>query len=250
MGSGFRARTARRKNFLTGNVNGMLQMKKLVIGLCIAGFATAQSLNTAAARDSTHDLTERTTATAEHVLGPCRFSIASMFGGEFRMPRPDSSPPKQGAYYLPITGPMAFLAGGFGVFCVDATEERITSALNAKYVGGHWLRYGPVNGPDFVPFEKQANARTIPLKGANWTGMAYTEDDTTGDERRRARVFHFCLIHNAHALCGNTPVKWLADRKTRSDLDRIKAILESVQFVDTPTPAGSSAASGAMTLGR
>ncbi|RDK08800.1 hypothetical protein DN412_18620 [Cupriavidus lacunae] len=145
---------------------------------------------------------------------------------------------------------MAFLAGGFGVFCVDATEERITSALNAKYVGGHWQRYGPVNGPEFVPFEKLANVRTVPLKGANWTGMAYTEDDTTGDERRRARVFHFCLIHNARALCGNTPVKWLADRKTRSDLDRIQAILESVRFLDSPTPTGASAESGATTLGR
>lgn len=105
------------------------------------------------------------------------------------------------------------------------------------------MRYGPVNGPEFIPFEKQANARTVPLEGTNWTGMAYTDDDTTGDERQRARVFHFCLIHKAHALCGNTPVKWLADRKTRSDLGRIKAIQESVEFVDAPTPVDANAAS-------
>ncbi|MGU7771960.1 hypothetical protein ACV229_17545 [Burkholderia sp. MR1-5-21] len=224
-------------------------MKKLILGLCVIGLAASQTFNTVGACESIHNSTEEST-TVEHVVGSCRFSIANMFGGEFRAPRPDSSPPRQGAYYLPITGPMAFRAGGFGMVCVDANEERITTAQNAKYVDGQWLRYGPVDGPEFVPFDKQANARTIPLKGKNWAGIAYTEDETTGDERRRARVFHFCLTHDTHALCGNTPVQWLADRKMRSDLNRIKAILESVEFVDIPTPTGASDAAGTTTLDR
>jgi hypothetical protein len=119
--------------------------------------------------------------------------------------------------------------------------------LDAKYVDGHWLSSGPVDGPEFVPFDRQAHVQTIRLKGTNWTGTAYTADDTTGDERRRARVFHFCLIHDAHALCGNTPVIWLANPK-RNQLSKIKAILESVYFIDTPSPASASVASSAPTL--
>jgi hypothetical protein len=63
------------------------------------------------------------------------------------------------------------------------------------------------------------------LKGINWTGLAYTADGTTGDESKRARVFHFCLIHNAQALCGETPVVWLVEPKV-SELWKVKAILE------------------------
>ncbi|MGF6899224.1 hypothetical protein [Paraburkholderia sp. GAS348] len=221
-------------------------MKKLILCPCVAGMAAAQYLSTAAAQDFAQPLTGWTSTTTEHVVGSCRFSIANMFDGHFEAF--DGSSPVQGGYLLPMTGPKAFLTDGFGIFCVDASEERITSALNARYVAGKWLRHGPVNGPEFIQFEKQANARTVPMKRANWTRMAYTDDDTTGDERQRTRVFHFCLIHKAHALCGNTPVKWLADRKTRSDLDRIKAILEPVEFVDTPTPVDANAISGVTTF--
>ncbi|CAG2138209.1 hypothetical protein [Cupriavidus numazuensis] len=217
-------------------------MKKLILGLCVTSLAAAQSVNAAGALDSGRDMPKWRGATAEQIVGPCRFRIANMYGGEFRAPRPDSSPPHQGTYYLPVTGPTAFLAGGFGMFCVEATNDRITSALNAKYVDGRWQRYRLDGGPEFVPFEKEANARTVSMKGRNWTGIAYIEDDTTGDERRRARIFHFCLIHNVRALCGNAPVKWLADRKARSDLDRMRTILESVEFVDPPPLRGASAA--------
>ncbi|MFM0606966.1 hypothetical protein PQR05_20800 [Paraburkholderia sediminicola] len=139
---------------------------------------------------------------------------------------------------------MAALNGGFSLLCTDATEERLTIALNAKYVDGRWLTYGPVNGPEFIHFDKRAHFQTIHLNGKNWIGRAYTTDDTTGDEKRRARLFYFCLIHNAHALCGYTPVVWLAKPK-RNQLWKIKAILESVEFVDTPLPASASAAASA-----
>jgi hypothetical protein len=183
-------------------------------------------------------------APAENVyaVGSCHFQIAAMFGGSFDVPHPDRLPPR-GTYLLPLTGPMAALNDGFGLFCVDATEERLTVALNAKYANGRWLKYGPVNGPEFVPFDQTAHFQTIQLKGENWVGRAYTADDTTGDEEIRARFFHFCLIHNAHALCGYTPVAWLA-RPKRNQLWKIKAILESIEFVYTPlAPESSSAAS-------
>lgn len=181
----------------------------------------------------------------EYIVGPCRIRIANMFGGHFDGAHPDEVRP-QGVYYLPLTGRMAALNGGFSLFCVDATEERLTIALNAKQVEGRWLTYGPVNGPEFIPFDKQAHFRSIQLNGKNWIGRAYTANDTTGDEKSRACLFYFCLIHNANALCGYTPVAWLA-RPKRNQLWKIKAILESVEFVDTPASASTSPAASAAT---
>ncbi|WP_423193268.1 hypothetical protein [Cupriavidus sp. H18C2] len=217
-------------------------MRKIILGCLVTYMVATQSLSAIEKQSVDHNPAEQNVTTWAHVVGSCHFRIEDMFGGEFRVSHSDKSFPQSGSYYLPITGPDGFLAGGFGISCIDSSEEKITSALGAKYEDGHWMRYGPVNGPEFVPYEKQASARTISLKGKNWTGRAYTEDDTTGDERRRARVFHFCLIHNDHALCGYTVVEWLSDRKKRNDLDRIKAILESVEFVETSAPDGVSAA--------
>jgi hypothetical protein len=56
-------------------------------------------------------------------------------------------------------------------------------------------------------------------------------------------VFYFCLIHGAQALCGKTPVAWLARPKV-NELWKAKAILESVEFVDAPSPTSDSTASG------
>jgi hypothetical protein len=170
-----------------------------------------------------------------------------MFGGHFGVPYPHGSPPS-GTYYLPLMGPMAFRTGGFALFCRDSSEKQIGIALGAKYVSGQWLRYDPWgDGPELTPFDKQEHARSVPLKGTNWAGTALTIDDTTGDEKRRGRRLSFCLIHETLALCGHAPVAWLADRKKRNDIERIKAILESAEFVDTPSPASGIAASSAAT---
>ncbi|MDF3832233.1 hypothetical protein P3W85_04600, partial [Cupriavidus basilensis] len=186
------------------------------------------------------------TPSKAHIVGSCQFRIADMFGGHFRTLNSDGSRPQEGTYYLPLTGPMASLNGGFGLFCQEANERKIGIALGAKYVNDRWLKYSPWgDDPEPTPFDEQAHAQTVPLSGANWIGTALTFDDTTGDEQRRARFFSFCLIHQALALCGTTPVEWLANPKT-NQLWKIKAILQSVQFVDTPASASSSGAASAL----
>jgi hypothetical protein len=164
-------------------------------------------------------------------LGPCRFEIAKMFDG-YLIAYSNTRPPRA-TYYVPVTAPQrsSVLYDGFSLDCRENTAEQLSTALNAKYASGQWLNSGPAYGPEFVPFDRQAHVQTIPLKGTNWTGMAYTADDTTGDERTRARRFHFCLIHNTYALCGGTPVMWLENPKV-NDLWKIKVILQSVRFTD------------------
>ena len=91
-----------------------------------------------------------------------------------------------------------------------------------------------------MPFDPGAHPRTIHFKGKNWMGIGLTVDETAGDDSRRARRFNFCLIHQSHALCGDSPVQWLADPGGRNELWKIKAILESVEFVDTLPPSESN----------
>ncbi|MBK5118329.1 MULTISPECIES: hypothetical protein [Paraburkholderia] len=173
-----------------------------------------------------------------------------MFGGIFYAVQ--NSSPSQGIYDIPDTGPNAspVLNGGFSLNCVKANDQQIGTSLGAKLVNGQWMRYDPwTDGSELTFFEKMANVKTVPIKGKNWIGTGITVDDTTGDEERRGRFFSFCLVHNTQALCGTTPVEWLANPKV-NQLWKIKAILESVEFVDTPTPAGASAsaASNSATL--
>jgi hypothetical protein len=212
-------------------------MKKLIVKVIFYGLIAALSINIGIARSLTSNLAKQPEI-AEHAVGSCRFKIANMFGGRFETL--SQSSPAQGGYLLPITGPKAFLTDGFSLFCVEASVENIASSLNGKYVDGRWWTYGPVDGPEFVPYERQAKAQTIRLNERNWTGIAYAEDATTGEERKRARIFHFCLVHGANALCGYAPVKWMSERKGRNDVERVKAILETVEFVDGPGSTDAS----------
>uniref|UniRef100_UPI002ABE345A hypothetical protein n=1 Tax=Paraburkholderia sp. J63 TaxID=2805434 RepID=UPI002ABE345A len=77
-------------------------------------------------------------------IGACKFKIADMFGGKFMVPHPEGTPLQQGVYDLPDTGPQASsVIGSFGLFCVDASDEKIGTMLNARQVNGTWLMYNP-----------------------------------------------------------------------------------------------------------
>lgn len=213
-------------------------MRKTAIVLSLVGFAALLFLSDIEAKNVSISRVENPKRENDtHVLGPCRFQIANIFGGNLVASHSNDTSPQQGIYDLPDSGTEASrVLRSFSMFCRSANPEQIGTALNAEYVSGHWLNSGPVGGPEFVPFDKRAHVQTISLKGTNWTGVAYTADDTTGDERIRARRFHFCLLHGAQALCGDTPVMWL-ERPGVNDLWKVKAILESVRFHDMPTPA-------------
>jgi hypothetical protein len=189
-----------------------------------------------------------TTAT----VGACKFKITNLFGGKLIIPNPKATPPRQGIYDLPDTGPKASsVIRSFALFCIDASDKEIGTRLNAKQVNGNWFRYTPWplrDETELEPFEPGAHPQTVQFKGSNWSGVGLTVDDTTGDEKRRSRTFYFCLIHQAHALCGNSPVQWFADPKNRNELWKIRAILQSVEFVDAPSTMESSPENGAASV--
>ena len=188
------------------------------------------------------------TRTKEYAVGACHFRIQSgKFGGRFEVH--SDATPAVGIFTFPDTSSRnsVGLSNGFSLFCVDATDEKIGTMLNAKQINGKWLMYNPWpgrNDSEFTPLDRNAYPRTVQFKGANWTGTGLTVDATTGDEKHRARTFYFCLIHSAHALCGKSPVQWLADPGKHNELWKIKAILQSVEFIDEQPSLESNPASG------
>jgi len=180
----------------------------------------------------------------KYTIGTCSFKIKNMFGG-YLSTYSDGTPPV-GIYNLPATGPNApHVLQSFGIYCQSGSDNEVDFELGAKQVNGQWFRYDPMpDRPDLMLFEKSAHPQNVTLKGKNWTGVALTIDDTTGDEEKRDRMFHFCLIHKEQALCGSTPVVWLAHPK-RNELWMMKAILQSVVFSDPPAPLSTSASSAA-----
>lgn len=179
----------------------------------------------------------QTVADKVHVAGPCRFKISPMFGGEFEDRPPGDSPP-QGFYHMPDSGPghSPVLYGGFPLYCIDARDaELIDTLLGAKQFRGQWRQ---ANMDDtWVPFDPQQQFDVIEFKGRNWTERGTLISDTTDDESKRARWFRFCLIHDQVALCGKSRVKSI-NRPDIDELPKVKAILESIEFVDyvAPTP--------------
>ena len=215
-------------------------MKKTIILLGLLSFVVVLSPSNARAQDTAVPTTNRW----RQVVGPCQFQIANMFGGYFDVPHEhNDSVPQVGIYYLPEVGPKAphVLYGGFSLDCWSSQDTDVYAALGAKPANGQWMRYSPsLYGPQLTPFEKGAHPQTVILKGKNWTGIGLTIDETRGDEEKRARMFSFCLIHKAQALCGSTPVVWLADPK-HNDLWMMKSILQSAVFSDPTIPVSPSA---------
>ncbi|WP_199100035.1 hypothetical protein [Dyella sp. ASV21] len=87
---------------------------------------------------------------------------------------------------------------------------------------------------------KEQHTTFYPLHGQGWEGGGVTQDDINGDEDRRSRSFNFCIPHGQLALCGSvqtvTYLKWPKE----TTLPQVIKLLESIEFIDTPTPASSS----------
>ena len=217
-------------------------MKKTVIRSSVATLIMSFTLHTAVARDvSPLNKAAGRDRSEEYNIGACRFTIANKFGGRFYVPDHNDPLSQQGIYDVHDTGAKAHrVLRSFGLFCGAASSDEVGAMLGAKRIGDKWLQYDPSGeAPGLTPFDENANPQTVTFKGKNWTGVGLTVDATTGDEERRPRVFSFCLIHNAQALCGDTPVKWLIDPK-HNDLWMVKSILQSVVFSDAPAASAVS----------
>ena len=91
----------------------------------------------------------------------------------------------------------------------------------------------------------QQHTTFYPLHGKHWDGGGVTLDQITGDEDSRRRFYAFCIPHNQLALCGVVrPVAYL-EHLNESVLHQVIKLLESIEFIDTPSakPAAASSSS-------
>lgn len=82
--------------------------------------------------------------------------------------------------------------------------------------------------------------KLYPLHAVNSEGFAVTTDSVTGDMNQRVRFISYCLFHDSKALCGNGQVMKLSDPQGNL-LPYALTILRSIQFIDVPASASSSA---------
>lgn len=183
-------------------------------------------------------------ATDTYKMGPCRIRIANLFGGHFKIPNAAAAP-THGRYYFPIAADGAFqVVDGFGVDCMDAPDfDSAQRLLGISHDGDHWFRRE--SDGNRLPFEEGEHARIIDLRGLNWSGLGLLVTDTTGAPAQRTQIFSFCLVHEKHAICGETPVMLLSHPRN-SDLPKVRAILQSIEFVDDgpATSPGENAKEG------
>lgn len=74
-------------------------------------------------------------------------------------------------------------------------------------------------------------------------GFAMTRDDVIGDESRRERHLHYCLIREPKAICGQGVMGTLKDIKKRPKTDLTPyalKILQTIEFVDEHPPTVES----------
>lgn len=117
-----------------------------------------------------------------------------------------------------------------------ATAETLSELAGIKMTASGWaLDPSPKNlGPK--------NARTTfhALHGKDWSAGGVTQDDINGDEDRRTRIYAFCIPHRQLALCGVVRDVAYLKYPRESVLPEVIQLLESIEFIDTPAPAGSS----------
>lgn len=73
--------------------------------------------------------------------------------------------------------------------------------------------------------------RVYNITAVNAKGFASTEDDTTGDERKRVRHMGFCLINQSKSLCGEGVVGYLADGPKSDLTQRALEIIRTIEFL-------------------
>lgn len=133
---------------------------------------------------------------------------------------------------------------GFGFDChAGASQEDIDILVGAKRVGGKWIWTDADK-----PFSQAQHLKVTQLLGKNWRGTAVGYDMTTGPEELRQRVLAYCLFetNGPQILCGRGPAMGTSSPATTKLINKVFAVLKTIEFVDTSsvTPASANTTTG------
>jgi len=189
---------------------------------------------TVACAQATSSAPTKTTpsAPADHVvyvIGKCNFRINDLHGGTF------SADKESGGY----TGLEAKNNPAFTAYCHAGTSQNdLDEQLDIKQANGKLVWSG--NG---MPFSPPQHFQLRKFAGKNWSGTSVGYDMTEGPEERRQRLFLYCLIETkgSQVLCGNAEAGQPSSPATSKTIQKILAVLKSVEFVDPSTAAANPA---------
>lgn len=143
----------------------------------------------------------------------------------------------------------------FGFMCYDATDPDPSKpnladgfSVNFDVKMSRWVSdrsrfesHLTAQGMETEWVKKYADAdHFYELTTGTATGFAITRDDVIGDESRRERHLHYCLIREPKAICGQGVMGSLEDIKKNPRIDLTPyalQILRSIEFLDEEQPS-------------
>jgi hypothetical protein len=206
-------------------------------GLFLLGVVACLTATIACAEQSkAHPVVER-----EVMLDGCHFKMKDPYQGQVDI---DNESAVHTASYLATINPKANQP--FETWIQFSCQNPVTAKTLSNYAG---MKMTP-NGWALDPSPEygrlpQQHTTFYPLHGKHWDGGGVTQDQITGDEDSRRRIYAFCIPHNQLALCGVArPVAYL-EHLNESVLHQVIKLLESIEFIDMPSakPAAASSSS-------
>jgi hypothetical protein len=204
-------------------------------GLFLLGVVTCLTATIACAEQSkAHPVVER-----EVMFDGCHFKMADPYNGSLTLTT-DGAPPL--ANYDATINPKA--SQSFETSIQFDCHNNITWSDLPRISGGGLAKS---DGKWVIAFKdaKEVNMKLYTFHGKDWDGAGTTADQQDGDEDKRTRSFVFCLVHRSQALCGSDDTVMYLTHPTESVLPQILKLLESIEFIDTPSakPAAASSSS-------
>jgi hypothetical protein len=168
----------------------------------------------------------------ELVYESCHFTMKDPYGGRLTL----STGGGTTANYHAIINPKAKQPFETWIVfdCEKASDtNNFSGSTGVKKKDGKWA----------IAFDADAealNTKLYPLHGNKWDGAGITQDQSAGDDNGRPRSFTFCLVHAKQALCGSSSIVAYLEYPDESVLPQIIKLLESIEFIDTPTSTSTS----------
>ena len=161
----------------------------------------------------------------------CHFKITDLYGGRVT-----------GASYFATINPKANhpFETWIQFYCEKSSADKAFLAMGMKRSSSQWV----LAEDSYKPLPEE-HVAVYPLQNASWTGAAMGSDQTTGDLNDRMRQLGFCLTNMRQILCGSIQQVMFVGYPKESTLPQVIQLLESIEFIDTPSGPSINATTAA-----
>lgn len=166
----------------------------------------------------------------EYVFDSCHFKLMDPYNGRIDVDNESSS---HSASYIALIKPELRHSVEVSIrFTCDTAEGmRAFTELGFDNQSGVWKLI-----PNEYDPENLARVKLYPLTGNGTSGVASTDDQTTGEETERTQGLAFCLTNQKQILCGTSQAVGYLAYPEESSLPQVLKLLESIEFLE-PAPS-------------